>query len=127
MSIFQVDWYEKIKPFIQSQGAQSVGVVGNCWGAYFVMHTSTDSLVKCGFSTHPAHVGVMGNFPDEVVEDLYVEVNENGAAQYFGNTPQEGPEYRPGGPAEEILDTVNLNLPKSLREQVHSCYVLDLF
>ena len=45
---------------------------------------------------------------DEDTAELYKKVNENKAAQYFGNSPQEGPEYREGGEADNILDEVSI-------------------
>lgn len=55
------------------EGATSVGTVGTCWGAYFVMHVSVDPLVKAGFSAHPSHDLIMlSHLENEVA--LYEEV-----------------------------------------------------
>lgn len=110
--MFQYDWYDKIVPFITREGAEMVGMVGNCWGSYLALHTSASegNLVKAAFSTHPSHVYFLEFFPDESVEDIYAAVNVNGVSQYFGNTPEEGPEYRPGGQADQLLDVVSFSL-----------------
>ena len=107
--LLQYDWYDLLKPYLEASGVTKVGVVGNCWGSYFVEHVSAaDSFVRAGFSTHPSHPGAMDGF-GESEEAIYGQVRDNGAAQYFGNTPQEGDTTRPGGLADQTLDVVSSN------------------
>ncbi len=62
--LVQSDWEDRAKPFLIGEiGAKEVGVVGNCVGSYFAMHASADPLVKCAFSTHPAHKEVVAFYP----------------------------------------------------------------
>ena len=44
-------------PYLKEGGAESVGVVGTCFGSYIVMHTSAsgESFMKGGVSLHPSH------------------------------------------------------------------------
>ena len=69
------------------------------------MHTSSDPMVRAGFSIHPSHPGAMEDFGEDE-EAIYLEVNDNGAAQYFGPTPDIGDNLRPGGLAQNSIDLV---------------------
>ena len=53
------DWEFSLLPYLLERGAQSVAVVGTCFGSYIVIHTSGDSfgLIKAGISIHPSHPG----------------------------------------------------------------------
>ena len=53
------DWEFKLLPYLLERGAQSVAVVGTCFGSYIVIHTSADGfgLIKAGISIHPSHPG----------------------------------------------------------------------
>ena len=53
------DWEFKLLPYLLERGAQSVAVVGTCFGSYVVIHTSADDfgLIKAGISIHPSHPG----------------------------------------------------------------------
>ena len=42
-------------------------------------------------------------YPDETQLTLYPPVADNGAFQYYANSPQEGDHYRPGGTAQGLL------------------------
>ena len=54
-----LDWEELLVPYLEIGGAQSVGVVGTCFGSYIAIHTSASgaSFMKGGVSIHPAHPG----------------------------------------------------------------------
>ena len=54
-----LDWEELLVPYLEIGGAQSVGVVGTCFGSYIVMHTSASgaSFMRGGVSIHPSHPG----------------------------------------------------------------------
>ena len=104
---FQYDWYDKIAPYLTSQNATSVGIVGTCWGSYLVMHASVDPLVRAGVSVHPAHDIIMADL-GEAEGPLYLDVNANGAAQYLGPTPDAGDNLRPGGLADVSIELVNI-------------------
>ena len=62
MVVFQYDWEDTLKPFLDSLGVTSVGTVGTCWGSYWVVHASADPLVKAGFAAHPFHPETMAEF-----------------------------------------------------------------
>ena len=53
------DWEDLLVPYLEEGGAESVGVVGTCFGSYIVMHTSASGVdfMKGGVSIHPAHPG----------------------------------------------------------------------
>ena len=95
-------------PYLDSQNATSVGVIGTCWGSYLVMHTSVEPLVRAGFSVHPSHVGIMADF-GEAEGPIYLDINANGAAQYLGPTPDSSENLRPGGLADASIELVSKN------------------
>ena len=59
LSTLGLDWEELLVPYLEIGGAQSVGVVGTCFGSYIVMHTSASgaSFMRGGVSIHPSHPG----------------------------------------------------------------------
>ena len=99
------DWEFKLNPYLLERGARKVGVVGTCFGSYIVVHTSNDDfsdLMKGGVSIHPAHVGLIeDNGEDEEV--LYQNIR---SPQYFMDTPDSPDSIRPGGLAEQMIETV---------------------
>ena len=60
LSALGLDWDELLVPYLEIGGAQSVGVVGTCFGSYIAIHTSASgaSFMKGGVSIHPAHPGM---------------------------------------------------------------------
>ena len=81
-------------------------MVGTCWGSYLVTHVAAvDPIVKAGFSIHPSHVALMARL-GESESAIYESIQKNGSAQYFGNTPSETNNTRPGGLADSIIDQV---------------------
>ncbi len=94
-------------PYVQDTlGATSVGTVGTCWGSYLVVHASTYSLVKAGFSAHPAHPQTQEGF-GESEEETYQAINDNNnAAQFFNPTEGDSDTLRPGGLASQTLNVV---------------------
>jgi len=55
-----VDWEEKLVPYLKAAGAQSVAVVGTCFGSYLGVHMSASTsatFMKGGIYYHPAHPG----------------------------------------------------------------------
>lgn len=103
---FQYDWYDRLRPYIDERNATAVGMVGTCWGSYLVTHVAAeDPIVKAGFSVHPSHVALMARLGESETA-IYEGIQENGSAQYFGNTPSETNNTRPGGLADSIIDQV---------------------
>ena len=112
------DWEFKLLPYLIERGAQSVAVVGTCFGSYVVIHTSADSmgLVKAGVGIHPSHPGA-DHFGHEVphvtsLTELMEMTGEDEATvystiqspQYFMATPDSSASVRPGGLAEETIE-----------------------
>ena len=60
LSALGLDWDELLVPYLEIGGAQSVGVVGTCFGSYIAIHTSASgaSFMRGGVSIHPAHPGM---------------------------------------------------------------------
>ena len=105
-SLFQYDWYDRLRPYLDERNATAVGMVGTCWGSYLVTHVAAeDPIVKAGFSIHPSHVALMARL-DESETAIYEGIQENGSAQYFGNTPSETNNTASGGLADSIIDQV---------------------
>ena len=46
--------FEPTFALLASKGADSVGAIGFCWGAYPVFQFSSDGLIKAGVSCHPS-------------------------------------------------------------------------
>ena len=82
-----------------------MGSVGTCWGTYFVVHSSSYPLMRAGFNAHPSHPGYHAPL-NESEAAIYQAIQDNGAAQYFGNTDDMPDSTRPGGLADSIIDTV---------------------
>ena len=60
VSSLGLDWEELLIPYLELGGAQSVGVVGTCFGSYIVIHTSASfaPFMSGGVSIHPSHPGM---------------------------------------------------------------------
>ncbi len=82
-----------------------MGTVGTCWGSYVVVHTSTYDLVNAGLAAHPYHPEVIADFGEDE-EGIYNDINAVGGAQYYFPTPGDSDTLRPGGLADNTLDTV---------------------
>merc|ERR1712110_1381998 len=61
------DWEFLLVPYLLERGAQSVAVVGTCFGSYITVHTSGDSLglVKAGVGILPSHPDLMEIFGED--------------------------------------------------------------
>merc|ERR1711936_76782 len=96
------DWEFKLLPYLIERGAQSVAVVGTCFGSYIVAHTSGDSmgLVKAGVGIHPSHPELMV-MAGEDEATVYSNIQ---SPQYFMATPDSSASVRPGGLAEETIE-----------------------
>ena len=81
-----------------------MGTIGTCWGAYWVLHTSEDPMVTAGVSMHPSNWYYM-EFLEEEEAPLYEAVGDE--PQYFANTFDVPDTLRPGGIADELIDTVS--------------------
>ncbi len=103
----QSDFENTLLPFMSAIGINSVGTVGTCWGGYFIVHAGAYPEVKAGFGAHPAHhslITVTGDVLTE--EEQYLDINDAGGAQYYFPTITENDSVRPGGLADQTLDTV---------------------
>ena len=78
--------------------------MGTCFGSYVVMHTAEfgGDLMAGGVSIHPSHVSMMENHGEDAAE-VYSHIT---SPQYFMATGETSDSLRPGGLAEEILETV---------------------
>lgn len=96
------DWEFLLVPYLIERGAQSVAVVGTCFGSYVVTHTSGDSmgLVKAGVSIHPGHPELMLLFG----EDEAMVYSTIRSPQYFMATPDSSDSVRPGGLASQVIE-----------------------
>ena len=106
-SIHRADWEFKLMPYLVERGARRVGAVGTCYGSYIVMHVQEGfegfGLMSGGVSIHPGHVGVMvDNGEDEA--GVYSRIT---SPQYFMATPDTPDSLRPGGLAEDNMETVS--------------------
>ena len=98
------DWEFKVSPYLLERGARRVGSVGTRFGSYVVMHTAEfgGDLMAGGVSIHPSHVSMMENHGEDAAE-VYRHIT---SPQYFMATGETSDSLRPGGLAEEILETV---------------------
>merc|ERR1712098_206177 len=102
------DWEFKIQPYLIERGARRVGVVGTCFGSYIVIHTHVfgGDLMRGGVSIHPGHPTQMAT-EGEDEGALYSHIT---APQYFMATPDSSNQVRPGGLADQIIEThLNFN------------------
>ena len=95
-------------PYLMERGARRVGAVGTCYGSYVVMHLSSEGfggfgLMSGGVSIHPGHPGVMANYGEDEA-GVYSHIT---SPQYFMATPDTPDSLRPGGLAEDIIETVS--------------------
>ena len=101
------DWDFKLMPYLVERGARRVGAVGTCYGSYVVMHLGTSSedfgLISAGVSLHPGHPGVMETYGEDEAE-VYSHVT---SPQYFMATPDTPDSLRPGGLADQLIETVS--------------------
>ena len=93
-----------MNPYLLERGARRVGAVGTCFGSYVVMHTHEfgGDLMAGGVSVHPSHVMLM-NTNGEDTELIYSHIT---SPQYFMTTWDTSDTLRPGGLAENTLETV---------------------
>ena len=91
-------------PYLLERGARRVGAVGTCFGSYVVMHTHEfgGDLMAGGVSVHPSHVSMMDTNGEDAAE-IYSHIT---SPQYFMATGETSDTVRPGGLAEEIIETV---------------------
>ena len=80
------------------------GVVGTCFGSYIVIHTHVfgGDLMRGGVSIHPGHPTQMATEGEDEAA-LYSHIT---APQYFMATPDSSNHVRPGGLADQIIETV---------------------
>jgi len=99
-----VDWEEKLVPYLKSAGAQSVAVVGTCFGSYLGVHMSASPAVtfmKGGIYFHPAHPGLMEKTGEDEAE-VYRRIS---SPQAFMDTPDSAASVREGGLADDLIQT----------------------
>jgi len=98
-----LDWEELLVPYLELSGAQSVGVVGTCFGSYIAIHTSASfaTFMSGGVSIHPAHPGLMENAGEDETE-TYSMIS---TPQFFMDTPDSAESVREGGLASTIIET----------------------
>ncbi len=95
-------------PFMQALGITTIGTVGTCWGGYFIVHAGAYPEVRAGFGAHPAQHIMIGLIQDDLTEEeQYEAINAVGGAQYYFPTITEADTVRPGGLADQTLDTVS--------------------
>ena len=94
-----------MSPYLLERGARRVGAVGTCFGSYVVMHTAEfgGDLMAGGVSVHPSHVSMMETNGEDAAE-VYSHIT---SPQYFMATPDTPDSLRPGGLAEDIIETVS--------------------
>merc|ERR1712013_593165 len=83
--------------------AESVGVVGTCFGSYIVMHLSASGqqFIRGGVSLHPSHPQLMEMaMEDEAAVYFMIET-----PQFFMDTPDSSENVREGGLASTIIET----------------------
>mmetsp|Transcript_27058 Transcript_27058/g.85026 ORF Transcript_27058/g.85026 Transcript_27058/m.85026 type:complete len:201 (+) Transcript_27058:232-834(+) len=85
-------------PALRARGAGKIGLLGFCWGGWFVLHGSADDGVRCGVSCHPGMDLTM--LHGERREDLFRGVK---CPQLFLSSYQEAADVKPGGMAEVVL------------------------
>jgi len=98
-----LDWEELLVPYLELGGAQSVGVVGTCFGSYIVIHTSASfaPFMSGGVSIHPSHPGLM-QLAGEDEAETYSMIS---TPQFFMDTPDSVESVREGGLASTIIQT----------------------
>eukprot|EP00091_Calanus_sinicus_P018636 TRINITY_DN4321_c0_g1_i3.p1 TRINITY_DN4321_c0_g1~~TRINITY_DN4321_c0_g1_i3.p1 ORF type:complete len:178 (-),score=38.31 TRINITY_DN4321_c0_g1_i3:74-607(-) len=98
-----LDWEERLVPYLEAGGAQSVGVVGTCFGSYIAIQTSASgaSFMKGGVSIHPAHPGLMESASEDEAE-TYAMIE---SPQFFMDTPDSAESVRKGGLASTVIAT----------------------
>jgi len=98
-----LDWEALLIPYLELGGAQSVGVVGTCFGSYIAMHTSASgvSFMKGGVSLHPAHPALMQAAGEDETETYSLIASP----QFFMDTPDSADSVREGGLASSIIET----------------------
>jgi len=99
-----VDWEEKLVPYLHAAGAQSVAVVGTCFGSYLGVHISASNaatFMKGGIYYHPAHPGLMEKTGEDEA-DVYRQIS---SPQAFMDTPDSAASVREGGLASDIIET----------------------
>jgi hypothetical protein len=106
----ETDWEDKLLPYLSAAGAESVGVVGTCYGSYLGVHFSANQLVKGGIYYHPSHPGLMAGAGEDEAE-AYRQIS---SPQAFMDTPDSDPSVREGGLASKILETVHSLHPSIL-------------
>merc|ERR1711970_1500270 len=91
-----VDWEGKLVPYLHAAGAQSVAVVGTCFGSYLGVHMSASNaatFMKGGIYYHPAHPGLMEKTGEDEA-DVYRQIS---SPQAFMDTPDSAASVREGG------------------------------
>ena len=67
-SYFEKDLSDKLIPFLKSKGIQEIGMLGYCWGSWYIFKAcSTFDYFKCGVNNHPS-LGILGVFNENIEE-----------------------------------------------------------
>lgn len=92
--------FDKVYAYMQSKGAESIGVIGFCWGSWALYHESARGApIKCGVNAHPSLR--LENFAKPSTQESLAErIQHPMLMMPCGNDPDE---VKPEGSVSKIL------------------------
>mmetsp|Transcript_32408 Transcript_32408/g.29210 ORF Transcript_32408/g.29210 Transcript_32408/m.29210 type:complete len:250 (+) Transcript_32408:75-824(+) len=95
----QKDLHDHVYPYLEKQGAKTIGMIGFCWGAWVIFKEAEGDKLTCGVSCHPSIRA--SNFFGESEIDMTKKVKSPQCLLSAGNDPDN---VKDGGEVLKILE-----------------------